>query len=89
VLWTALALLVHRALTLAPHRETAAREQRPRHDHGIGGIAWLRDAAWLGRGRAIAYSKIAVFAFAIIASAWVYAGDRLIDPRGKPVGATS
>jgi len=27
VLWTALALLVHRALTLAPHRETAAREQ--------------------------------------------------------------
>jgi alpha-1,2-mannosyltransferase len=54
---------------------------------GSAGIAWLRDAAWLSRRRAIAYSKIAVFAFAIIASAWIYAGDRLIDPRGKPVGA--
>jgi alpha-1,2-mannosyltransferase len=49
-------------------------------------VAWLRDAAWLGRQRAVAYSKIVVLTFAIAASAWVYAGSGLIDPRGKPIG---
>ena len=50
------------------------------------GVAWLRDAAWLGRHRATAYSKIVVFAFLAIAIAWLYAGDGSIDPMGKPVG---
>ncbi len=39
------------------------------------------------RRRAVAYSKIVVLAFAIIASAWVCAGDVLNDPRAKPFGS--
>jgi alpha-1,2-mannosyltransferase len=50
-------------------------------------VAWVRDAAWLGKRRAVAYSKIVVLAFAVIASAWIWAGDGLIDPEGKPVGS--
>ncbi len=50
-------------------------------------IAWVRDAAWLGARRAVAYSKIIVLAFAIIAGAWIYAGDGLVDPHGKPIGS--
>lgn len=49
-------------------------------------LVWLRDAAWLGRRRAVAYSKIVFLVFAIIASAWVCAGNGLVDPLGKPVG---
>lgn len=39
------------------------------------------------RRRAVAYSKIVVLAFAIIASAWVCAGDVLNDLRAKPFGS--
>lgn len=51
------------------------------------GVAWLREAAWLDRRRAVAYSKIIVLAFAIIAGGWISASDGLIDPEGKPVGS--
>ena len=50
-------------------------------------VAWLRDAAWLGRRRAVAYSQIVVIAFAIIAGVWIASGDGPIDPEGKPVGS--
>jgi hypothetical protein len=50
-------------------------------------IAWLRDAGWLGARRAVAYSKIIVVAFALIAGGWIYAGKGLVDPNGKPIGS--
>jgi alpha-1,2-mannosyltransferase len=60
---------------------TAASARR-----SAGGVAWLREAGWLDRKRALAYSKIVMLVFASVFGAWIYAGHGEIDPYGRPIG---
>ncbi len=49
-------------------------------------LHFLRDADWLGAGRARAYARILLGVTVVVAVAWVALSRNGLDPEGKPVG---
>jgi Glycosyltransferase family 87 len=49
-------------------------------------FAFLREAAWLGRARALDYSRLLFVIFAAVACVWIGVSRGLVDPEGSPLG---